>query len=63
MENESLEVGQAAEGIIHLVFNRVIITSSALVILYTVLLVFKTHYVTSLMRLCLLDLYHTWAVL
>lgn len=40
MKNGSLEVGQAIEGIIHLVFNGVMITSSALLILYTVFIGF-----------------------
>lgn len=39
MQNESLEVGQVAEGIVRLVFNRVIITSSALLVLYTVFII------------------------
>lgn len=48
MENESLEVGQAAEGIVHLVFNRVMIASSALLILYTGFIILKTNYETLL---------------
>lgn len=66
MKNENLEMGQTAEGIVHLIFNRIMITFSALIILCTVF-----HYSLRLVMrfylydccLSLLELYHTWTAL